>query len=688
MPIAPFVLGAVCLLTGLPFALLLARARGGRSPASLVAVEAVLLGLAWHLLLGTVLAHRHALGRGQILVVSALAVAAASGLLASGRPQRWTGAVDRPRPTLAAAAIAIAFLVGVAVRDRPAYFLYQIGDFGEYVNRGNVLADGGGFGTWFTHGFSVMLALGHVALGEARQVEIMSFLGLAVMAGVLAVGMRIGLSAAARVVVAAVFAIGVVPVWFSTFPASETLYVLWQLAMLLFVVGAVAHRHVPMAIVGGAFALPLMLTRGNALLMLPIALALMLVTSVVVRRDAMRVVAAFTVSTVASLFVGFVYNSRFSYPYFIEFQMPQFFPERVWRLFDDLGGLRMAAVKGTVLAIAVGGIVWVALRLNDRLGPPADAGWLRVVRAALLPAVLVVALLSLVWPLDAGALREALARYDPAVYALAVAGFVFAGIRFARDAPDHVRVALVQIVIVGTAFALLHAYRFPTPRYAPYYLYWDRYLWSEVYPLLVVLAGFGVMVLERGWARLDRPATRVAGAVAAAVLAVGAGAQLWSAGSLSREHTFLGDPYGDLSGLDELSAGLPIVYVGIDRGDVPAELYHSNTFRLFAIPLAQTFGRRVLNVDLHPYAHDPQPTIAQAARLLEAAGYERGAVIEVVSPRSTTFDAGVAPPGVTVTTLGTVDVEIPMLDRPRWREPDGWRIVRLELAVREVVLGD
>lgn len=684
---APFVLGALCLVPGAPLALLLARARGGRSLLSVVLVESVLLGLGWYLLVGTVLAHTHDLGRVQVLVPTLFLAATATAALVARWPRSWSGSVDRPRFTLVGAAVTVAFLVGAVLRTRPSYFLYQIGDFGEYVNRGNVLADGGSFSMWFTHGFSVVLALGHVALGEAREVEIMPFLGLAVMATALAIAHRVGASGWARVMVAVVFAIGVVPVWFSNFPASETLYALLQLAMLLFLVAAVQRRHLPTAMVGGAFAFPLMLTRGNALLMLPVVLAVLLVASLVVRRDTVRIVAGFTVAVAASLFAGFVYNSRYSYPYFIEFQMPQFFPERVWRLFDDLGGLRAAVPKGLVLAGAVAALVWLAFAVNARVGPPVDAKWLRIVRAAMLPSIVVAALLSLWWPLDAGGLSDALARYDPAVYLLAGLGLVWATVAFARDMSEHGRVALVVIVLVGAAFALLHAYRFPTPRYAPYFLYWDRYLWSEFYPLLVLMAAWGVALLERGWKRIASTAWRaVAGGVVAALAAASVWS-LWSAGSLSREHTFLGDPYGDLSRLDDLSAGLTIVYSGIDRADMPEAIYHSNTFRLFALPLAETFGRRVLNIQLHPYAHDPQPTIGEVAAILAKAGLHRGALIEVLAPRSTPVQseqAGAA--GVKVRTIGIVDVEIPMLDRPIGHQPKAWRIVHFTLAVRSVSL--
>src|SRR5690606_35195431 len=121
-----------------------------------------------------------------------------------------------------------------------------------------------------------------------------------------------------------------------------------------------------------------------------------------------------TAAGAAGLFAAFVYDSRYNHPYFIVFQMPQFFPDAVWRRFDDLGGLRAAAWKGAVFAIAVAAILALASWLHRRLAP-ID---LRLLRGGLLPAALAVATLALLWPLDAGGLREALETYEGATQVL------------------------------------------------------------------------------------------------------------------------------------------------------------------------------------------------------------------------------------------------------------------------------
>jgi hypothetical protein len=43
-------------------------------------------------------------------------------------------------------------------------------------------------------------------------------------------------------------------------------------------------------------------------------------------------------------------------------------------------------------------------------------------------------------------------------------------------------------------------------------------------------------------------------------------------------------------------------------------------------------------------------------------------------------------PEVGLRMLGTVSIDIPMLDRPRWRQPTAWRIARFRLVVHEVSL--
>lgn len=671
--LTPLVLALLCLLPGLPLAVLLARSRRGRTAFGLVVTEALVLGLVWYLLLGLVLAHRHELGRVQLLIPTLVLVAAVVAVLLVGPARRWSGVVDNPRGSALTTFLIAAFVVGAALRTKPAYFLYQIGDFGEYVNRGNVLADGGSFTQWFTNGFSVLMGLSSVTLGEAHEVEVMGFLGLAVMAVILAVATRLGASAWGRAAVAVAFAIGVVPVWYSNFPASETFYALLLSGMLLFLVAAVQDEHRVSAGVAGVLAFCLMLTRGNAVLVIPLLLGFALAAAPFVRRTTLQIIVTFVAASSVGLFAGFVYNSRYNHPYFIRFQMPQFFPDAVWHRFADLGGLRAASWKGAIFAAVVALALWLVVIVNRRLAGTAIVARVEVL---LLPLVLLVAVAALFWPLDAGGLREALETYEGAMQALLVVGALGAFAAFARPASEVVRVGVLFAALFAVTYALVHAFRFGAPRTAPYYLYWDRYLWSEFLPMMLLLAALGVGLLELAIRRLPRGRTP-AGVALLALGVIGAGT-MWQAGALGREHRFMGDAYGQLAEIDELLGDEPIVFRGRTRSEALSQpVLHPNTFRLFAQPLGETFGRRFLNLrDVGAYADDPLPSVAEARRMLAAAGYDRGYWLQVLAPGEQ-LQPGVEP-------IGVVDVVIPMLDSPRWREPDGWRFARWRVGVGEL----
>jgi hypothetical protein len=293
--------------------------------------------------------------------------------------------------------------------------------------------------------------------------------------------------------------------------------------------------------------------------------------------------------------------------------------------------------------------------------------------------------LALVWPLDAGGLLEGLGHYDGAVQALIVIGVVGAFIAFAGRLDDHVRIAIVFLALVAEAFALLHAYRFDAPRYAPYFLYWDRYLWSDFFPAAMILAALGIGVIESGWRRLG--VGRLGTGAVVAVVAVGGVASLWSAGAVARQHRFMGDAYGTLEQVSALTAGMPVVYSGILPEDVPKAMHHPNTYRMFAQPLAETFGRKVYGIDqLSPTGADPRPTMAKLVEGMRTEGLTKVAFVEVVTPNRMPLASAALPSALSVRTLGTVSISVPMLDRPKWRQPTAWRIANFRLAVREVVL--
>jgi hypothetical protein len=111
-----------------------------------------------------------------------------------------------------------------------------------------------------------------------------------------------------------------------------------------------------------------------------------------------------------------------------------------------------------------------------------------------------------------------------------------------------------------------------------------------------------------------------------------------------------------------------------------------NTFRMFAQPLTETFGRRFVGVDVPPADPDPRPTMGQVADRMQQKGLTKVALIEVVDPTSQPSVTATPDPRLAMRTLGTVRIEIPMLDRPVWRQPTRWRFPRFRLVVHEVTL--
>ena len=149
----------------------------------------------------------------------------------------------------------------------------------------------------------------------------------------------------------------------------------------------------------------------------------------------------------------------------------------------------------------------------------------------------------------------------------------------------------------------------------------------------------------------------------------------------------MGDSYGTLHQLADLTDDLPVVYAGIDPHDMPKAMGHPNTFRMFAQPLAETFGRTVYGIShLSATGADPRPTLTQVVQGMREEQLQRVAYVEVISPNR--LDSLVAPgdPALDIRTTGRVKITIPMLARPRWHTPKGWRIARFELEVHVLTL--
>jgi hypothetical protein len=211
--------------------------------------------------------------------------------------------------------------------------------------------------------------------------------------------------------------------------------------------------------------------------------------------------------------------------------------------------------------------------------------------------------------------------------------------------------------VIGATFAVLFAERLPTPRYAPYYLYWDRYLFSETWPLVVVASIWIVGLLSR----LDRRLAAAMGTVGVAGLSL----SLIAGSGVIREHVFMDDAYEQLRAVDDLltERAVPIAYSGVAKADMPVEiLCHETTRALVASPLGATFGHRFLNLGLPVDVPDPVLDGASLVDVLDERDVDRAYLVQVTVAGD---DApSVADADIEVKPVGTTTLSIPMLDRP------------------------
>jgi hypothetical protein len=684
----------LCAVPGLPLAALLARGRA-RSLASLVA-QGVLLGLVVVLTVALAVAHPVGLGAASVgAPVAALSLVAWVALLATGGLRT----IPAPRATWPGAAMAVVLLVALGLRLHPVYFLAQTGDFGEYVNRGLIVADGGPFIEWFLQLFSIALAVSALVVGEAAMVDLVPFLGMLLVVGLVSLAHELGFSPVVRTALAAALALQVVPVWFSLLPTSEILYAVLLVTLLLFLLLGLQRGHHAEAAVAGVVVGLQTVTRGNALLLLPVLAAGVAVAMLLVPRPAARRMMTFLGVAAVATSAGFAYNVWHSAPYFVDHNLRSYLPGDV---VDAIVGVETPASLALGLAVvlaATAAVLAGAEGLNRRLGPPRAGRAVRVLRAGLLPLALLGTTVAVV-VLGPSGIAAGLGTYGLTLGLVAGAGVVVA-LRELGDAPVPTRALLAPVVLVGAAFAVLFAYRIPEMRESFTYLYWDRYLFSEVFPLLAILALWGLALVEAAARAASRrlEGRRVAGAgvAATAALVVLAGAaELVSSTSLLRQETYFAGFYEHLAELDELTTDEdgerePLVYVGMQT-DLPEGWFHLNTHRVFALPMIETFDRQMVNGRQPAFQWRDHPVdTARIAELLQENDLDRALAVEVVPAGGA--DAAVVRPVagpdhvLVERRVGVVHVELPVLaDHPR--SDRSWHRNRVDLVVTEVALPD
>ena len=562
-------------------------------------------------------------------------------------------------------------LVALFVRQHPSYFVFETGDMGEYVNRANAVAEGANLVQSFPHGFTVFLASTNVLLGEAHTVAGLPALGAVVLLGTMAIAEALGLRRTATLGVALIVVVHPVTVWFSEFPVSEALYAALLIAAVYFLIVARRDRVVGFAIVSGAAMGTMLLVRGNAILLAPLVVAVLVVSAALDDREVFRIQRIATMASLVGLALAYAYNVRFPTQYFVNKQLHDLVPGPLYDVGKNLNLFEVSLPLVLVLIAALAAVWGLAevVRIRAERRPFRFARTCRIMYVVIIG--LTVAILAV---MNTTGLREGLGRWGVVVLVLAAAGLVLVVWRPDRyvDGPTGV------LIVLGIAtYMVLFAERVPNALPHPYYLYLDRYLYSEVLPLALILVAIGLhaaidAVLE---AREHVIAVRVAAGIGLALLVVGllpAASETWR---ITR-HSLFGDAYGALDRVSNLALpdrDAPIVYSGIKP--TPPNWIYGNTYRAFALPLRETFNRNMIGA-FASHGDDPRRDPAQARAELAEAGYSSGYLVAIRAPRA-------SPYGNDAHTryMGTVNYTIPVLMRRLNRSEERFHEIPVDFDV-------
>ncbi|GAA4265362.1 hypothetical protein [Frondihabitans peucedani] len=684
------------LVVGLPWAVAVRRDRDDW--ASLV-IDSVAAGL---LLLVTGLSVYSWIGVAGLVLAVLVELAVVAFIVTRRRQFAWPAAPVR-REIVWIAVLVVILAVALLLRRHPSDFVEYTGDMGAYTNWADQFLRTGTLQSSWPPVFSMFLVLGGLLTGASGVTAIVPLTGLVLILVTVRLLRMVGIDRWIALVVGAVVAVHPTSIWFSTITLSESLnaplLVFWLIA-IIGVVQSTARRQAFWAALGGITMLALSLLRGTApVLILPVVVVAVIALVEPRWRHLAAGLWAFILANGVGAAIGYWYGIDRIQNYYVDLQIRELLPKG---LFQDLrgAGLLRASVASAVAAVAVVVVLAAAYLLVRRLRA--------VSRAESVDDDNVGVVVRIVELVGAAALIGAvlLARHhDNDVWQILnrqgiwfVRIGLVAAILVAVTRHTRARATLViAATMLGAVFVVLQNGRLAEIRPHIVFLYWDRYLYSEFFPILMILVGvaFGTVFesvsvrldFSRVFARptRDRKPVSIAGpvvAVIAAALVLG----LLPRTALLQENTEL---QGAQAIQTQLEKAMPdrdqtVLWGATAVGIVPGSGF-PNTWQALGLPLKYAYGYPFDNGG-RSTANGALPDVVlgtqQIDRALACARSTKVYVVESDMPGGVRLPTRLAGSGLDIARLDTVSQDVSMLMQPPTN--NAWQVAHYDFTVYRV----
>jgi hypothetical protein len=226
---------------------------------------------------------------------------------------------------------------------------------------------------------------------------------------------------------------------------------------------------------------------------------------------------------------------------------------------------------------------------------------------------------------------------------------------------------------VVCAYSILFADRVKVALPHAYYLYYDRYLFSEVLPAALVFAAIALHMIVQAYTAAARGPVLVRVAIVGlcVVAAVGFLPEVRETHRITRFPLF-GSAYEAIDHLDALTSvdGRNAVVYSAPKA-IPPGWFFPNTYRAFALPLAQSFRRLVVGLPTDAFGRDPQFDPDAARAQLRMVNQGNGYLVSLRGPGQ----AARYPDDGKTHYIGSVSYVSPTLRRNATRSPSNWVLV-------------